>query len=113
MTQPSTKPPSYDIEEILTRLPDLTQLFERDGHTPKKFGGGWFVRCPFHEDGSPSCHIHNERGKFHCYMQPTSAPNWTTPVCRTTPSPTTPSTSSCASPPIWPAPAAITRNTSR
>ena len=67
MTQPSTKPPSYDIEEILTRLPDLTQLFERDGHTPKKFGGGWFVRCPFHEDGSPSCHIHNERGKFHCY----------------------------------------------
>lgn len=58
---------SYDIQEILDRLPPLTQLFERDGHSPRKSGSAWFAPCPFHDEKSPSCQINDERGKFHCF----------------------------------------------
>ena len=58
---------TYDIPAILDRLPEFTLLFERDGHTPHRSGGGWFVACPFHDERSPSCNINNERQKFHCY----------------------------------------------
>jgi hypothetical protein len=58
---------SYDIPLILSSLPEFTQLFERDGHAPKKSGGGWSVPCPFHNEKTPSCQINNARQKFHCY----------------------------------------------
>ena len=58
---------SYDIGEILDKLPELTQIFERDGHVARKIGTAWFVPCPFHEEKSPSCQVSNDRRKFHCY----------------------------------------------
>lgn len=60
-------PHTYDIAAILDRLPEFTLLFERDGHTPHRSGGGWFVPCPFHNEKTPSCSINNKRQKFHCY----------------------------------------------
>lgn len=58
---------TYDIPEILDRLPTLTDLFRRDGHDPRKSGSAWFVVCPFHQEKSPSCQVNDDRRKFHCY----------------------------------------------
>ncbi len=58
---------TYDIPAIQRALPLLSEIFQRDGHALKRAGRVIFVCCPFHEEGSPSCQINDDTGKFHCF----------------------------------------------
>jgi len=56
----------YDIEEIKSRI-KIADLFERDGHALRRSGSSLVVRCPFHDEKTPSCHITEHTNTFHCY----------------------------------------------
>lgn len=57
---------SLDPKQIKERI-SLVELFERDGHQLKKMGHTYMVRCPFHEEKTASCHVHEEEGYFKCF----------------------------------------------
>lgn len=46
----------------------LVGLFERDGHTLRKTGADtWTCRCPFHDEKSGSCVVHDQKAFFKCF----------------------------------------------
>lgn len=46
----------------------LLGLFERDGHVLNKTGpDDWKCRCPFHEERSGSCIVHEAKAFFRCF----------------------------------------------
>jgi len=58
---------SYDIVKIKDLLPPISELMARHGHETRRVGTAMFMRCPFHEEKSPSCQIDDTLGKFHCF----------------------------------------------
>lgn len=58
---------SYDIVRIKEKLPAISELMARQGHTTRKVGTAMFMCCPFHEEKSPSCQIDDTLGRFHCF----------------------------------------------
>lgn len=55
---------TYDLALIKECL-DLAEVMRRDGHEPRRIGSRWAVRCPFHEEKTPSCTVTDRR--FHCF----------------------------------------------
>ena len=56
-----------DVAEIKYALCDPTRVLEAlgmmgQGKARARQGGGWMIRCPVHEDGSPSCSVQNKNG---------------------------------------------------
>jgi DNA primase len=37
------------------------------GLEPKRAGKEWVVRCPFHDDRTPSLSINQSKGVWHCF----------------------------------------------
>lgn len=54
----------YDIHEIKERI-DLVELLREEGHDVRRLGANQVVRCPFHEEKTPSCKV--EPRRFHCF----------------------------------------------
>lgn len=52
-----------EIQEIKQRLPIL-QVLAHYGLKPDRSN---HIKCPFHEDDKPSCHIYTETNTFHCF----------------------------------------------
>ncbi len=48
------------------RLP-LVRLVESQGYYPKKQGKDYVIRCPFHEDDTPSPVISPSNNLYHCF----------------------------------------------
>jgi len=58
---------TLSVEELKAGV-SLSALFERDGHALKKVSGSDFkCRCPFHQEKSASCVVHEDRGFFKCF----------------------------------------------
>ena len=53
-----------DLRVILDQIKSCTDLRQIIPDVQKK-GSEYFVLCPFHEDGKPSCHVNKEF--FHCF----------------------------------------------
>jgi hypothetical protein len=56
-----------DVVEIKRALSDPTRVLEAlgimgQGKARARQAGGWMIRCPVHEDGSPSCSVQNKGG---------------------------------------------------
>ena len=51
------------FEEIKKRL-TMQEVAEHYGHTPDRKG---FIRCPFHDEKTPSCKLDDEKGMFYCF----------------------------------------------
>jgi hypothetical protein len=56
-----------DVAEIKRALSDPTRVLEAlgimgQGKARARQAGGWMIRCPVHEDGSPSCSVQNKGG---------------------------------------------------
>jgi len=47
--------------------PDLLETIQREGFTPIKRGGRYWLVCPFHNDKKPSLVIDAERGLWFCH----------------------------------------------
>lgn len=58
---------SYDIVRIKAQLPPLSEMLTKDGHTLRRAGTAMFMRCPLHEEKSPSCQVDDAAGRFHCF----------------------------------------------
>lgn len=59
--------PNLSVDELKAGL-SLKGLFERDGHVLKKVTrGDWKCRCPFHQEKSASCVVHEDKGFFKCF----------------------------------------------
>ena len=58
---------SYDIVRIKEKLPAISELMARHGHETRRVGTAMFMRCPFHEEKSPSCQVDDTLGRFHCF----------------------------------------------
>lgn len=56
----------YDIEEIKSRI-SIADLFTRDAVNLRRSGSSLVARCPFHDEKTPSCHINEQKGTYHCY----------------------------------------------
>ncbi|NJO89066.1 MAG: hypothetical protein HC831_08990 [Chloroflexia bacterium] len=52
-----------EINEIKSRLPIFTVLSKYS----LKPGKNNHIRCPFHDDSTPSCKIYPETGTYHCF----------------------------------------------
>lgn len=47
---------------------DIVDVFQDiTGTQPRKTGSSYSVRCPFHDDKSPSCVLYPQSGTFHCF----------------------------------------------
>jgi hypothetical protein len=58
---------SYDIEAIRARI-SMRDLFERAGVAEfRKVGPSYVCRCPFHEEKTASCHVHEHQFRFYCF----------------------------------------------
>lgn len=65
--QPLASRSMYDIEVIRDRI-SMRSLFERGGVSSfKRAQGGFVCLCPFHEERTPSCHVHEEKRFFKCF----------------------------------------------
>lgn len=58
---------SYDIVRIKERLPSLSDLLTRDGHTLRRVGSAVFLCCPFHTEDTASCQVNERQNKYHCF----------------------------------------------
>jgi DNA primase catalytic core len=57
-------------EQEINRLKEevsLVRLVESQGHQPKKQGKDYVIRCPFHEDDTPSLVITPAKNLYHCF----------------------------------------------
>jgi CHC2 zinc finger len=57
----------FDAQLVKERV-SLKELFERDGHELRRSGPDDLVcRCPFHEEKTASCHVHEDQKFFKCF----------------------------------------------
>ncbi|MEI6715982.1 MAG: CHC2 zinc finger domain-containing protein [Verrucomicrobiota bacterium] len=57
----------FDTEEIRVRT-SMRDLFERAGVTDmRKAGKSYVCRCPFHEEKTGSCYVHEAQYRFYCF----------------------------------------------
>ncbi|VAX06239.1 DNA primase, phage associated [hydrothermal vent metagenome] len=57
-------------EEEINRLKEaisLMRLVESQGYQPKKQGKDYVIRCPFHDDKTPSLVITPAKNLYHCF----------------------------------------------
>src|SRR5690554_551366 len=57
-------------DEIINRIKQdvsLLRLVESQGHTVTRQGKDYVVRCPFHEEKTPSCIISPKTNLFNCF----------------------------------------------
>jgi len=47
--------------------PNLLETIQREGFSPIKRGGRWWLRCPFHDDRNPSLVIDEEKQVWFCH----------------------------------------------
>src|SRR5262245_2250683 len=56
-----------DVESV-KNCTSIRGLFERDGHVLKRVRGETYkCCCPFHQERTPSCHVHDDAGFFRCF----------------------------------------------
>lgn len=58
--------PDEQIERLKQEV-SLLRLVERQGYQPKKQGKDYVIRCPFHEDDTPSLVISPANNLYHCF----------------------------------------------
>ena len=58
--------PPAEIERLKQEI-SLVRLVESQGHQPKKQGKDYVMRCPFHEDDTPSLVISPRKNLYHCF----------------------------------------------
>jgi CHC2 zinc finger len=51
--------------QLIKERTSVKELFERDGHTLRKMGASYVCMCPFHQEKTASCHVHETY--FHCF----------------------------------------------
>ena len=56
-----------DKEDILSKT-SIKEYIDKNCSECKKSGSGYKVLCPFHDDKSPSMHINDEKGLYHCFV---------------------------------------------
>src|SRR6266446_2989523 len=57
----------FDVELIKEQV-SLAEIFRGDGHELKKAGGYYKCRCPFHEEKTASCVVHDRpENYFKCF----------------------------------------------
>ena len=56
-----------DKEDILSKT-SIKEYIDKNWSECKKSGSGYKVLCPFHDDKSPSMHINDEKGLYHCFV---------------------------------------------
>jgi DNA primase len=56
-------------QETIDRVRDATNLVALIGESVKltRRGRSWLGLCPFHQEKTPSFHVNEERGFFHCF----------------------------------------------
>ena len=60
----------YWLDREAIRKVDLVSLSEKLGLEVRKVSGGGYIRCPFHDEKTPSLRLNSKgkyQGKFHCY----------------------------------------------
>lgn len=63
-------PTNPNAKEELERLKaevSLVRLIESQGHDLTRRGKDWVLRCPFHEDGTPSLVVTEAKNLYHCF----------------------------------------------
>ncbi|WP_153100233.1 CHC2 zinc finger domain-containing protein [Paraburkholderia hayleyella] len=58
--------PEAELER-LKREVSLLRLVESQGHTLKKRGRDWVMRCVFHEEDTPSLSVSEAKNVYHCF----------------------------------------------
>lgn len=58
--------PDDQIEKLKQDV-SLLRLIQSQGHQPKKQGKDWVMRCPFHDDKTPSLVISEGTNLWHCF----------------------------------------------
>jgi DNA primase len=58
--------PDEQIERLKQEV-SLLRLVERQGYEPKRQGKDYVIRCPFHEDDTPSLVISPANNLYHCF----------------------------------------------
>lgn len=53
--------------DSLKRAHNLSTIFTRYGFKPSGSRGSQWVCCPWHSERSASCHIDDNKGRFHCF----------------------------------------------
>ena len=56
-----------DKEDILDKT-SIKEYIDKNWSECKKSGSGYKVLCPFHDDKSPSMHISEDKGLYHCFV---------------------------------------------
>ncbi len=56
-----------DTIESIKQDVDLKDLIESKGISLKKNGKGYFGRCPFHHDNTPSLSVTPSKNQWHCF----------------------------------------------
>jgi DNA primase len=57
--------PDEQIERLKQEV-SLVRLVESQGYKPKRQGKDYVIRCPFHEDDTPSLVISPANNLYHC-----------------------------------------------
>ena len=58
--------PEQEVERLKQEI-SLVRLVESQGYQPKKQGKDYVIRCPFHEDDTPSLVITPTKNLYHCF----------------------------------------------
>ena len=58
---------NQDKEDILSKT-SIKEYIDKNWSESKKSGSGYKVLCPFHDDKTPSMHISEDKGLFHCFV---------------------------------------------
>lgn len=62
-----TIPIAKDELERLKREVSLRRLVESQGHALTRRGKDWVMRCPFHDDATPSLVVTESKNLYHCF----------------------------------------------
>lgn len=54
------------LEQIRQRV-SLYEVVSKHAQGMKKKGNDWWACCPFHHEKSPSFHVHESKGYYHCF----------------------------------------------
>lgn len=54
-------------DDILQKT-SIKEYIDKNWSVSKKSGSGYKVLCPFHDDKSPSMHISEDKGLYHCFV---------------------------------------------
>jgi len=58
--------PEAEIARLKAQV-SLLDLVGRQGYQPRKHGKDYAIRCPFHEDETPSLILTPGKNLFHCF----------------------------------------------